>query len=147
MQRWLKIVLPALVLALCLGTGAMAFAAGSPDPGLAHGAAHGRHEGHGKHQGKAQFSPDRALEHIRQNPQQAVEHLNQALARVQERQQSLSTQIASDGQRAAALKDPAQKEIAQAALAVRQAELTRLQARAALLQKLLAYARTQAGKG
>lgn len=146
MQRWLKVAIPALALSLLLGTAASALATGGSSAAAlaATGSAHGK--GHPRGHGKEGWNTDQALHQIRQNPQEAADRLSRMLVRVQQRQQSVSQQIGAQSQKLNSIGNPAEREVAQAALAARQAELAQLQARATMLQKLLAYAQSQGAK-
>ena len=90
---------------------------------------------------------DQALQMVRQDPAKAAARLERMLTKVRQREQSSREQYAAESRKAAAYKEPAEQDLAKAALAVHQAELARLQARAALLEKLLAYARSQPRPG
>ena len=84
---------------------------------------------------------------VRQDPAKAAARLERMLTKVRQRELSSREQYAAESRKAAAYKEPAEQDLAKAALAVHQAELARLQARAVLLEKLLAYARSQLRPG
>lgn len=104
--------------------------------------AHGRPAGR-----RHDWSVDQALQMVRQDPAKAAARLERMLTKVRQREQSSREQYAAESRKAAAYKEPAEQDLAKAALAVHQAELARLQARAVLLEKLLAYARSQPRPG
>ena len=92
-------------------------------------------------------SVDQPQHKLPQDPAKAAARLERMLTKVRQREQSSREQYAAESRKAAAYKEPAEQDLAKAALAVHQAELARLQARAALLEKLLAYARSQPRPG
>ena len=104
--------------------------------------AHGRPAGR-----RPDWGVDQARQMGRQHPAHAAARLERMLTKVRQRELSSREQYAAESRKAAAYKEPAEQDLAKAALAVHQAELARLQARAVLLEKLLAYARSQLRPG
>ena len=104
--------------------------------------AHGRPAGR-----RHDWSVAHARQMVPQDPPKAAAPRERMVTKVRQRELSSREQYAAESRKAAAYKEPAEQDLAKAALAVHQAELARLQARAVLLEKLLAYARSQLRPG
>ncbi len=138
MTRWLKAT--AIGLSMVMGVGAVALA-GSED--TAKPPLQAVHEV--GHHHKARFmDAGKLLQQAEKHPEKAVERLTKMLSGVQKREQALTEQIGKAEQRLAAIQDAQRREVAQAALEVRKAELNKVQKMAVMLQKTLDYAKAKA---